>query len=309
MSTSSKRPPGMMLVRRADVRVEIEARRSSTLTTAVAAADRRLERALEREPACARSTRASRRESAIAAARHRRHAGDLAVPRDVGARRLEDADGRVGDLGADPVARDQRDCQWPWVRSGASALRQDEQVREVLGEAREQRGGELALDVAVDVAHPRRLETARIDDRGAQHRPPAAAGELLEADLDRQRARTRARSFTARIERSCAGERIGEVRRSPSSGRGSASTRRPAGRGPPCSPAFRLYSAGSFVGHDPGLREAALGEREGELGVEAREVLLACPGSASAQPSESNCSTYCVGRTHELRRGPRCEAG
>ena len=87
-------PAGNDRVRRAHVGVEVERLAQRDVDRAVAFADRRLERTLERELGAL--DRVERRVgNRIAVARDAGHAGDLRVPLDVGARRFEDAHRRA----------------------------------------------------------------------------------------------------------------------------------------------------------------------------------------------------------------------
>ena len=95
-------------MRGTNVRVQIECLAQRDVDRAKAFADRRLERTFERElrPLDRIERRVGNR---IAVERDAGHAGDLRVPFDVGARRLENPDGRAADRRPDAVSRDQRD--------------------------------------------------------------------------------------------------------------------------------------------------------------------------------------------------------
>ena len=93
---------------RPQVRVEIERLAQADVHAREALADRRRHRSLERDLVAADRVDQLHRQR-LAGPLEREDAGVVRLPVDRDARRLEDADDRVGDLGSDAVAGNQRD--------------------------------------------------------------------------------------------------------------------------------------------------------------------------------------------------------
>ncbi len=122
--------------RRTYVRVQIERATQRDVDRPIATADGRLERALQRE------TRALDRLDGLV--RHRiielvdgGHAGEPSVPFEFGARRFENAYGRVGDVRSDAIAGDQRAGNAHMSFSSASGC---EEIGDATGETSGDRG-------------------------------------------------------------------------------------------------------------------------------------------------------------------------
>ena len=110
-------PAGHDRPRGTHVRVQVEFSPQRDVHRAIASAHRRLERSLERE---SRSLDGFDRfvRHRIIELPDRRHAGETPIPIELRASGLEDANCRVGDVGSDAVARDQRAGNYHmWFRS------------------------------------------------------------------------------------------------------------------------------------------------------------------------------------------------
>ena len=93
---------------RPEVGVEVERLAQPDVDAGEAFADRRRDRPLQRD-LVALDRVEQRRRQRLAEPLERDHAGVVALPLDVDARRLEDPDDRLGDFRADAVAGDERD--------------------------------------------------------------------------------------------------------------------------------------------------------------------------------------------------------